>query len=104
MYEIPFSNGTYSQSVSLGTFQQPWGIAVDGSDNVYIVENSTSDVMIKETPTLTPYGTVWTRARFGDKIHIPHDSPNAGHAASWETVTRDSAITCNWNGPRELPR
>jgi sugar lactone lactonase YvrE len=61
VYEIPFANGTYSQSVSLGTFQQPWGIAVDGSDNVYIVENSTSDV-IKETPTLTPYGSVWTQS------------------------------------------
>jgi sugar lactone lactonase YvrE len=61
VYEIPFSNGTYSQSVSLGTFQQPWGIAVDGSDNVYIVENGTSDV-IKATPTLTPYGTIWTQS------------------------------------------
>jgi len=61
VYEIPFSNGTYSQSVSLGTFQQPWGIAVDTSDNVYIVENGASDV-IKETPTPTPYGTIWTQS------------------------------------------
>jgi DNA-binding beta-propeller fold protein YncE len=61
VYEIPFSNGTYSQSGSLGTFQQPWGIAVDGNDNVYIVENSNSDV-IKKTPTPTPYGTIWTQS------------------------------------------
>jgi sugar lactone lactonase YvrE len=61
VYEIPFSNGNYGQSGSLGTFQQPWGIAVDGSDNVYIVENGASDV-IKETPTATPYGPVWTRS------------------------------------------
>jgi sugar lactone lactonase YvrE len=60
-YEIPFSNGTYGQSVSLGTFQQPWGIAVDESDNVYIVENGANDV-IKETPTPTPYGPIWTQS------------------------------------------
>jgi sugar lactone lactonase YvrE len=61
VYEIPFSNGTYAQSGSLGTFQQPWGIAVDGSDNVYIVENGAGDV-IKETPSQTPDGTIWTRS------------------------------------------
>jgi sugar lactone lactonase YvrE len=72
VYEIPFVNGTYSQSVNLGTFQQPWGIAVDGSDNVYIVESGAPDV-IKQTPTATPYGTIWTQSvLFTTGLGSPH--------------------------------
>jgi sugar lactone lactonase YvrE len=52
--EIDYDNGAYAFSTNLGSFQQPWGVAVDANDNFYVVENGANDV-IKETASANGY-------------------------------------------------